>query len=62
MAWVCCKCNVEMEDSDEVQIRFGDMELPDAEGLHCPNCGADYIMKDFVDSQLASAEQMLQGK
>ena len=62
MAWICNKCGVEMEEVFDIAIKYGDMELPEAEGLRCPQCGVEYLESDYVTSQLNSAEQMLEGK
>lgn len=60
--WKCYACKAEMEEVDDIQITFGDLNLPDAEGLRCPSCGAEFLESEFVADQLASAEQMLAGK
>jgi hypothetical protein len=60
--WKCNVCNVDMEEADDIQINFGDMNLPEAEGLRCPVCGAEFLESEFVVDQLSSAEQMLAGK
>lgn len=60
--WKCNTCKVEMEEVDDIQIAFGEMSLPEAEGLRCPSCGAEYLESEFVADQLVSAEQMLAGK
>lgn len=62
MSWICSKCGVEMEEVDDIAISFGDMGLPEAEGLRCPSCSAEYLEKDYVTGQLNSAEEMLEGK
>ncbi len=62
MAWLCGKCNVEMEEVYDIKIRYGGLELPDASGLRCPECGVEFLEGDFVVNELASAEQMLEGK
>ena len=60
--WNCFVCKTEMEEVDDIQINFGDMNLPEAEGLRCPVCGMEMLECDFVVEQLSSAEQMLAGK
>ncbi len=60
--WKCFVCKAEMEEVDDIQITFGDMNLPEAEGLRCPNCKSEYLESEYVVDQLASAEQMLSGK
>ena len=62
MAWICSKCKVEMEEVDDIAITYGDMSLPEAEGLRCPQCGAEYLTGEYVKEQLSSAEEMLEGK
>lgn len=62
MAWKCYKCNVEAEEVDDIQIFFKDLSLPEATGYRCPNCGLEFLDGAFVVEQLASAEQMLEGK
>ena len=62
MAWICNKCNVEVEEVDDIAMSFKDLSLPEAVGLRCPNCGVEYIDRDFIIDQLAAAEQMLEGK
>jgi len=62
MSWTCNKCNREMEEVDDIAVKYGDMDLPEAEGLRCPVCGAEYLESHYVTSELNSAEQMLEGK
>ena len=62
MAWICSKCNVEMEEVLDIALRYGDMDLPEAEGLRCPVCGVEYLESDYVTSMLNPAETMLEGK
>lgn len=62
MAWKCVKCNVEMEEVDDIVINYGDVSLPEAEGIRCPSCGAQYLLSEYVVDELSSAEQMLSGK
>lgn len=62
MAWTCSKCNVEMEEVDDIALKYGEMDLPEAEGSRCPACGVEYLMSEYVTGQLNSAEQMLEGK
>ena len=51
-----------MEEVDDIAISFGEMNLPEAEGLRCPNCGMQFLESEYVVDQLMSAEQMLAGK
>ncbi len=60
--WKCFLCKAEMEEVDDIAINFGDMNLPEAEGLRCPVCGMELLEGSFVVDQLMSAEQMLSGK
>lgn len=62
MSWMCSKCKVEMEEVDDIPIKYGEMDLPEAEGLRCPSCGVEYLMSDYVAMELNGAEEMLQGK
>ena len=62
MAWICSKCNVEMEDVFDITVKYGDMDLPEADGLRCPVCGVEYLESEYVTGQLNSAEEMLEGK
>jgi len=62
MAWICSKCNVEVAEVDDIAIKYGETELPEAEGLRCPNCGVEFLEAFFVTTELNSAEQMLEGK
>ena len=62
MAWICSKCNTEVEEVYDIALRYGEMDLPDAEGLRCPSCGAEYLEGAYVTGELNSAEQMLEGK
>lgn len=62
MSWMCSRCGVEMEEVDDIHLMYGDMELPEAEGLRCPVCGVEYLVSEYVTEELNSAEEMLQGK
>ena len=62
MNWMCSRCGVEMEEVDDIHLMYGDMELPEAEGLRCPVCGVEYLVSEYVTEELNSAEEMLQGK
>lgn len=62
MAWTFVKCACEMQEVDDIEITYGDMSLPDAEGIRCPQCGKEYLMSAYVLDELNSAEQMLEGK
>ena len=60
--WICVNCNVDVEEEDDIEIRYKEMELPSATGLRCPVCGREYLLGEFVVDELNSAEQMLEGK
>ena len=62
MSWMCSRCGVEMEEVDDIHLMYGDMELPEAEGLRCPVCGVEYLVSEYVTEELNSAEERLQGK
>lgn len=61
-AWTCEKCNAEMEEVDDIQLVYGEIELPEAEGLRCTCCGKEYLLKELVVDELNSSEEMLEGK
>ena len=60
--WKCYTCKVDMEEVDDIAISFGEMNLPEAEGLRGPNTGRQFLESEYVVDQLMSAEQMLAGK
>ena len=60
--WKCFKCKVDIEEVDDVQIRYKDIELPDAPGYRCPQCGLTQLTEFLVTGELADAEEMLQAK
>lgn len=62
MNWKCFKCKVDMEEVDDITIVYNDMDLPDAPGIRCPNCGLAFMDSEYVTGELASAEDMLTGK
>lgn len=62
MSWYCNICKEEMEEVDDIAISFGEISLPEAEGVRCPKCGKEYLLVDYVVDELSSAEQMLSGK
>jgi len=62
MSWYCNICKEEMEEVDDIAISFGEISLPEAEGIRCPKCGKEYLLADYVVDELSSAEQMLSGK
>lgn len=62
MAWICTTCDVEMETVDDIAITYNEMDLPEAEGLRCPSCGAEFLDEELVVTELNDAEQMLEAK
>ena len=62
MAYLCGKCNVEMEETFDIQMQYNEIELPEAEGLRCPECGQEFLEEELVTGELNSAETMLEAK
>lgn len=62
MAWICTKCEVEAEESSEIKLNYGEVDLPPGMGFRCPQCEREYLDGDYVVNELASAEEMLEGK
>lgn len=62
MGYKCGKCNVEMEEVFDIITSYNEMELPEAQGLRCPECNTEFLLEDFVISDINSAEQMLETK
>jgi ribosomal protein L37AE/L43A len=60
--WICSKCNVKMETADDIQISYGDADLPPAEGYRCPKCKCEFLDGEYVVNELVSVEEMLEGK
>lgn len=60
--WKCCNCNVEVEEVTDIKIYFNDLDLPDASGYRCPQCGKEWIDGEYVNDSLAAVEEMLEGK
>lgn len=60
--WKCCKCNTLMEEVEDIQLKYKDLELPPARGYRCPVCGEEYLDSEYVTGELAPAEQMMEGK
>ncbi|MGD1818199.1 MAG: DUF7479 domain-containing protein [Pleomorphochaeta sp.] len=60
--WKCSKCNEVMEEVDDIAMVYGDLELPESEGLRCPKCGDEYLLSELVTGELNSSEDMLEGK
>mgnify|MGYP001239260238 CR=1 FL=1 len=38
MAYICGRDGAEMEEVYDIGIKYNEMELPEAEGLRCPEC------------------------
>lgn len=60
--WVCKKCDVDMEDADDIKLIFGEVDLPPGVGFRCPQCKAEYLSSEFTTGELNSAEEMMEGK
>ncbi len=58
----CGKCNVEMEEVFDISLRYKDMDMPEAEGLRCPECGIEFLEEDLVVDELNGSETMLESK
>lgn len=62
MDWICSKCNVKMEDVDDIILIYGEVDLPPGRGHRCPSCNVEFLDGEYVVEELNSAEQMLEGK
>lgn len=60
--WMCNKCKVAVEDVDDIKIIYKELDLPPAAGYRCPKCGIEYMSSEYVANDLASVEQMVEGK
>ena len=60
--WKCYQCRVDVEEVDDIKIRYNDIELPDAYGFRCPQCGLEQLSEELVTGELADAEEMLEAK
>ena len=60
--WMCSKCKIEAEKVDDIKIIYKELDLPPASGYRCPQCGIEYIDGEYAVNDLASLEQMLEGK
>lgn len=58
----CGKCNVEMEEEFDIQMKYKDIDLPESEGLRCPECGIEFLEEEIVIDELNQSEIMLQSK
>lgn len=62
MSYKCGRDGAEMEEVYDIGISYNDMELPEAEGLRCPECGMEFLLEDLVVGELNDAEAMLESK
>ena len=62
MSYRCGRDGADMEEVYDIGINYNDMELPEAEGLRCPECGMEFLLEDLVTGELNSAEAMLEAK
>jgi len=46
----------------EVSLTYGDISLPGAFGVKCSKCGAEYLLEEFVLTQVNEGEKMLEAK
>jgi len=60
--WMCNKCKVETEQVDDIKIFYKDLDLQPARGYRCPECGVEYIDGEYAVTELASIEEMMDGK
>lgn len=60
--YTCGKCNVEMEEEFDIPMKYKDIELPETEGLRCPECGIEFLLEDVVTEELNKSETMLESK
>lgn len=59
--WYCFKCKEKMEEG-EVFLKYKDLVLPGAFGVKCPKCDAQYLLEEFVLTQVNEGEKMLESK
>ena len=59
--WYCFKCKEKMEEG-EVSLKYKDLALPGALGVKCPKCDAQYLLEEFVLTQVNEGEKMLESK
>lgn len=62
MNYVCGKDGAQMEEVYDIAIEYNDMELPEAEGIRCPECGMEFLLEELVTGELNEAEAMLESK
>lgn len=58
----CAKCNVEMEEEFDIKMKYKEIDLPEAEGLRCPECGIEFLEEELVIDELNGSETMLESK
>jgi hypothetical protein len=61
MEWYCFKDKEKMEEG-EVHLKYKDLDLPGAFGVKCPKCGVEYLLEEFVLTQVNEGEKMLEAK
>lgn len=61
-SWLCSRCQVKVDDVDDIEIFYGEIDLPPASGYRCPVCKAEFIDGTLVVYELNPAEEMLEGK
>ena len=60
--WMCSKCKIEVDKVDDIKIFYKELDLPPASGYRCSQCGIEYISGEHAVNDLASVEEMLEGK
>ena len=58
----CGKCNVEMEEEFDIKMKYKEIDLPEAEGLRCPECGIEFLEEELVIDELNGSETMHESK
>ncbi|MCJ7791323.1 MAG: hypothetical protein MUP49_02765 [Dehalococcoidia bacterium] len=49
-------------EEGEVSLKYKDLALPGAFGVKCPKCEAQYLLEEFVLTQVNEGEKMLESK
>ncbi len=62
MEYKCGKCGVEMEEEFDILMKYNDVDLPEGEGLRCPECGIEFLTEEVVTEELNKSETMLESK
>ena len=62
MEWICSLCNVPVDNVCDIKLIYNELDLPPGVGYRCPACGVEFLDGEYVVNELASAEQMLEGK